>query len=203
MKHIKSLCILSFALLMFASVKWARMDDDLAHPQEDNFLIDDFKSENIASMGTEWRMFTDRVMGGLSNGTSGYEILDGRRCLRLRGDVSIENSGGFIQIALPLEKSGSPFDASEYSGVRATVKGNGEDYHIHLRTTNSRLPWQYYGVSFSTTGDWQTIDIAFSSFNPENLKARLDINQLKRIAVVGIKKKFRADIAVTRLEFYR
>ena len=203
MKHLKSLCIIGLALLAFTAAEWARTDENMTYPQEKNYLIDDFQSENVASMGTVWRMFTDRVMGGLSNGTANYEIQDDRRCLRLRGDVSLENNGGFIQVALPLEKSGIPFDASEYAGVRATVKGNGEDYYIHLRTTRTRRPWQYYGAPFSTTGNWQTIDIAFSLFKAENLSFPLDTKELQRIAVVGIKKEFRADIAIDRLEFYR
>ena len=172
-------------------------------PAETDFLIDDFSGEGRASMGTEWRMFTDRVMGGLSDGRAGYETIEGRRSLRLRGNVSLENNGGFIQVALPLDSSGRPFDATSFTGVRITAMGNGEEYHIHIRSTQSRRPWQYFGASFQPSQEWRSIDIPFSSFKPENLRADLDTGQLLRIAVVAIKKAFTADVAVSRLEFYR
>ena len=106
-----------------------------------NFLIDDFSGERgTSAIGTEWRLFTDRVMGGVSDATSTLETVEGRRCMRLRGRVSLENNGGFIQVALPLARGGRPFDAGEFKGVRAWVRGNGKTYHIHLRTAQTRSP---------------------------------------------------------------
>ena len=47
-------------------------------------LIDDFSEPNgISDIGTSWRLFTDRVMGGVSSGTSRYEVLDGKQCIRI------------------------------------------------------------------------------------------------------------------------
>ena len=167
-------------------------------------LIDDFSSENgISALGEKWRMFTDQVMGGVSTATSGYDSIQGQRCLRLKGTVSLENNGGFVQVALPLAKSEQTFDASEYRGVRIWVYGNGEDYYIHLRTSQTLLPWQYYGAKFFADAQWQKIDLPFTQFEPENLSSPLKPKKLKRIAIVAIKKEFEADIAVSRIEFYR
>ena len=148
-------------------------------------------------------MFTDGVMGGVSEATSGLEDLDGRRCLRLQGRVSLENNGGFIQVALSLTPSGRPFDASEFKGVRAWFRGNGKTYHLHLRTTATRLPWQYYSAAFTTGEVWRPVDLPFDRFEPENLGTKLDPAKLERMAVVAIGEEFEADIAVSRLEFYR
>jgi hypothetical protein len=168
------------------------------------YLIDDFSSAGGASaLGTSWRMFTDQVMGGVSEATSNLERLDGRRCLRLRGRVSLANNGGFIQVALPLDRSGRPFDASEFKGVRAWVRGNGKSYHLHLRTTATRLPWQYYSIAFPAGKEWRSADLPFDLFRPENLETKLDPARLERIALVAIGEEFEADIAVSRLEFYR
>jgi hypothetical protein len=167
-------------------------------------LIDDFSGEQGTSvMGTEWRLFTDRVMGGVSDATSSLETIEGRRCLRLRGRVSLENNGGFIQVALPLAQGGRPFDASEFKGVRAWVRGNGKTYHIHLRTAQTGLPWQYFSAAFDSTARWRPVDLPFDGFKPENLRAKLDTRGLERIAVVAIGEEFEADVAVSRLEFYR
>jgi uncharacterized surface protein with fasciclin (FAS1) repeats len=167
-------------------------------------LIDDFSEVNgISDLGTRWRLYTDRVMGGISRATSRYEVLDGKQCLRMQGSVSLENNGGFVQIALSLKPDDQAFDASGYSGVRLWVRGNGRPYYVHLRTTQNRLPWQYYNAPIETDEKWRRIDIPFSEFKVENSRVGLDISKLKRIAVVGAKKEFDADIAVARMEFYR
>jgi len=167
------------------------------------FLIDDFSSEAGSALGTKWQTFTDQVMGGVSAGTASYETLGGRRCLRLRGQVSLENQGGFIQAALPLVRQGGAFDAGAYQGIRLWVRGNGAEYYVHLRTEDTRLPWQYYEAAFETGPDWTRVDIPFSAFTAENLAAALATGKLKRLAVVAAKKAFAADVAVARIEFYK
>jgi len=142
-------------------------------------------------------------MGGVSDATLSLETIEGRRCLRLRGRVSLENNGGFIQVALPLAQDGRPLDASEFKGVRAWVRGNGETYHIHLRTAQTGLPWQYFWAAIDSTAGWRPVDLPFDGFKPENLQAKLDARGLERIAVVAIGEEFEADVAVSRLEFYR
>lgn len=187
-----------------AGLELAEDGEELAMEQSSGFLIDDFsRTDGASAIGTEWRMFTDRVMGGVSEGKSGIENLDGRRCLRLQGRVSLENNGGFIQVALPLAQFGRDFDASEYQGVRAWVRGNGKTYHIHLRTSDTRQPWQYYGAAFSAGDKWQPVDLPFARFKPENLGAGLNTKRLARIALVAIGEAFEADIAVSKLELYR
>ena len=168
------------------------------------YLIDDFTNEKgMSTTGNQWRMFTDRVMGGRSTATWRYDRIDDHRCLRLQGSVSLENRGGFIQVALPLKRNGRLFNAEDFRGVRLTVRGNGESYHVHLRTSQTILPWQYYWAAFTTGPGWQTIDIPFDQFRPESLKKVLNPRKLKRIAIVAINKAFEADVAVSRLEFYR
>jgi hypothetical protein len=173
-------------------------------PQRPALLIDDFSNpDRMSALGTFWRAFTDQVMGGVSTATSRMETMEGRRALRLVGDVSLENNGGFVQSALPLTGSGAPLDLSTYRGIRLTVKGNGETYHIHLRTTGTALPWQYYHAAFLAKPAWATIDIPFDGFKAAALESKLDPTQLTQIGVVASGKAFRADIAVARIEFYR
>ena len=69
----------------------------------------------------------DTVMGGVSQAHLGHELSGGRPCLRLRGDVSLENNGGFVQAVLDLSATDGSLDASSYRGLRLTVCGNGED----------------------------------------------------------------------------
>ncbi len=167
-------------------------------------LIDDFsRPDGSSALATRWQSFSDRVMGGVSNVTSGIEVIDGRRCLRLRGEVSLENNGGFVQVALPLGPDGSSFDAGEYQGIRLRVWGNGERYFVHLRTEQTQRPWQYYAAEFTAETEWREVTIPFARFQPQNLGVKLDNSRLRRLAIVGAWKNFTADVAVSRIEFYR
>ena len=49
------------------------------------------------------------------------EIIEGRDAIRMRGDVSIANNGGFLQIVLDLAPSSAPVDASRWSGIEKDV----------------------------------------------------------------------------------
>lgn len=167
-------------------------------------LVEDFtRSDGISSLGTEWRKFTDKVMGGVSTGSYGFETINGRQCIRMRGNVSLENRGGFVQVALPLKQNGRALDGSGYNGIRLWVRGNGETYYVHLRTGKTIFPWQYYEAPFFADREWEKVEISFDQFTPQRLKAKLTPKRLKRIGIVAAKKAFKADVAVARIEFYR
>ena len=148
-------------------------------------------------------MFTDQVMGGVSRGSAARDTVGGISCLRLRGVVSLQNNGGFIQAAVPLYLEDGPLDASAFTGIRLTVRGDGETYFIHLRTGDTRLPWQYYQAAFPTDGQWREVDVPFRAFRGESLSAQLDRSRLERLGIVAAKKAFTADVAVARIALYR
>lgn len=102
------------------------------------------RGQMIPAADLDWAFLADTVMGGVSEGTARIE--DG--ALRLTGTVSTENRGGFIQARTALPE-GLPVGTS---AVRVRVRGNGERYFVHLRTTRTRLPWQYYQAGFETSG---------------------------------------------------
>ncbi len=166
--------------------------------------IDDFsRDDRLSAVGTEWRSFTDRVMGGRSTGAITWEVLDGRRVLRLTGAVSLANRGGFIQAALDLAAGGGTLDASGYTGIRLVVRASGEGYFLHLRTRDTWLPWQHYRAPLPATGVWRQVDVPFTAFEPQGLSVPLDDSVLDRLGVVAGKREFRADIAVARVALYR
>jgi hypothetical protein len=100
----------------------------------DSAIIDDLSRDPLLSaIGTRWQLFTDRVMGGVSNGTMVREMVAGRPAIRMRGDVNLENNGGFVQIALDLAADGKALDASAWRGIELDAFANDEEY-------NSRTP---------------------------------------------------------------
>ena len=149
-----------------------------------------------------WGLVTDAVMGGVSRGSIAKETLEGREAIRMRGDVSTENNGGFIQIALDLAPEAGTFDASGFTGLEVDVLGNHESYGAHLRTTDITRPQQSYRQSFVTTPDWQTLQLPFVQFMPYRTDIPLDVRRVRRIGLVAIGREFAADLAVARLAFY-
>ena len=165
-------------------------------------IIDDRSSGNMTSMlGTEWRLFTDTVMGGVSTGNIAIDNHNGKSCLRMRGNVSTENNGGFVQMALSLSEKGI-FDASDYDGLEFEVSGNNEGYNLHLRTDGLWFPWQSYRASFNATHDWLTVRIPFSELQAYKTSQDFRPDKLARIGLLGIGRNFQADLCLASIRFY-
>lgn len=165
-------------------------------------LIDDRAHTDLTtSIGTVWRGFSDRVMGGVSRETVAVVEIDDRRCVRLTGEVRLDNNGGFIQMAVDLSPEGT-LDASEYTGLRLVVRGNGEVYNAHLRTPDTQRPWQSYRASFTADDTWREIRLPFADFRPYRLETPLDTSRLRRLGLVAIGRRFNADLCVAEVGFY-
>lgn len=148
------------------------------------------------------RLVTDNVMGGVSNGEIKRGAKNGSNCVLLSGDVSTENNGGFIQAALDIT-SAEPEKLTMADGVMLKVLGNGEQYNVHLRTTNLWFPWQAYRATFKTDGQWQHITIPFKNFIPYKTSSGLNPEKIKRIGIVAIGRDFKAEICISELGFYK
>lgn len=167
-------------------------------------VIDDLgRSPEGGACGSPWRLFTDQVMGGVSTGTIVRDVVSGRAAIRMRGDVSLENNGGFVQIARDLSPDGDVVDASLWRGIELDVFGNGEMYGVHLRTEATTRPWQSYRQTFTATPEWRTIELPFDRFVAHRVDAALDIHRLRRIGLVAIGREFAADLALAGIRFMR
>lgn len=135
-------------------------------------------------------------MGGRSSGTLTRETVQGREARRLRGSVSLENNGGFIQMAADV------LEASNFTGIEFSATGNSETYNIHLRTSDLTRPWQSYRQSFIAGPDWETHRIPFTDFAPHRTDAPLDLSKLRRIGIIAIGREMEADVSVAHVRFY-
>jgi hypothetical protein len=165
-------------------------------------LIDDFNDPGgLSQLGTPWRLVTDQVMGGVSTGRIDFEEIQGRRCLCLHGDVSLDNNGGFVQVSLDLAPE-NVLNAGKFEGIRLIVRGNGASYNLHLKTVDVRRPWQSYRSSFSTGLEWREIQIPFSSFVPYRIEVPLDLRKLRRLGIVAIGSSMTAELCVSEIGFF-
>ncbi len=167
-----------------------------------NMIIDDRSNDSTTSnIGGEWQLITDQVMGGVSKGSLSSDNHLGRNCLRIEGQVSTENNGGFVQIALDLMVD-EAFDASAYDGIKLDVSGNNEQYNLHIRTSDLWFPWQSYRASFTAMNEWKTIKIPFTQLVPYRTSHTFSKNKIKRIGLVAIGRQFNADLCIGSVTFY-
>jgi len=167
-------------------------------------LLDDFSGERSA-IDTEWKGFTDQVMGGVSDMIVTRVAGSEENYLRMQGKVSLENRGGFIQVRLMLKSPFKPFDASEYRGIRVTVRGKGDGYYIFLRTNTMILPWKYLAAPVPVTEEWRQVDIPWSAFKPGDYgrAGKLRTHRLKSLALVAYGKEFDAMIELSVIGLYK
>jgi hypothetical protein len=169
---------------------------------QNDLIIDDRSTNDFrATSGNAWYLVTDGVMGGISRGQLSLETVESRPCLRMQGDVSLENNGGFIQIALDLSDDILKY-VPNYTGVLLEVYGNNEQYNIHLRTQDISLPWQSYRIIFSAAPEWKMLHLPFAEFTPYRIDKTLDISRLRRIGIVAIGRAFHADLCIGKIGLY-
>lgn len=167
-----------------------------------SLIIDDRSSGDLSSnLGEDWRLLTDNVMGGISSGTLELSHYKGKQCLRMQGDVSTDNNGGFVQMALSLDESNT-FDASAYAGIELEIAGNNDAYNLHYRTSGLWFPWQSYRSTFVATDNWQTIRLAFADVEAYKTGQTFMPDKLKRIGLVAIGRDFQADLCLASVKFY-
>ena len=169
------------------------MNKVMAEPE---ILILDDKSNS------QWRLVTDGVMGGVSSGQLSNASVDDQPCLKMTGNVSLDNNGGFIQAVTEVPDKARN-QIKSYKGIALRVFGNNQQYNIHLRTSDLMLPWQSYRQTFIATPEWQTLYFPFEQFAPYRTNINLDISKIRRIGVVAIGRKFSADICFSKLAVYK
>ena len=164
-------------------------------------ILDNLKSPGRTSQGQSWSFFTDGVMGGLSEGQAIISSEDNVSCYKMTGDVTTQNNGGFIQIRTAINPV---INANQYEGIYLKVKGNNKVYSIHIRTSLTLAPWQYYSYSFNLIDQWIEIKIPFSEFKKSNFyqPKSLAKQNINSIGLVAGFDNFYADICLAEIGFF-
>ncbi|MEL0296115.1 MAG: CIA30 family protein [Cryomorphaceae bacterium] len=119
-----------------------------------NPVLFDFSKESDLS---SWYVVNDGVMGGLSEGAL---ELTSEGHGSFTGQVRLENYGGFTSIRCATGKIETPAGAI----VRMRVKGDGRNYQFRVK--HKARDYQSYITTFSTSGEWETIEIPLSKLYP-------------------------------------
>jgi hypothetical protein len=86
------------------------------------------------------------------------------------GHVSLENFGGFASVMLRTSIDVNP----NQKFIVLKVKGDGKAYQFRLKASNRQS--HSYITTFQTTGKWQTIKLALSTFKPSFRGRELDMS---------------------------
>jgi hypothetical protein len=196
----------TLALMIFSISTWTANFAGASEAKEMRKLIlDDFNDgDSTSSLGTSWQTISDGVMGGRSDIVAQVRGEDDDRFLAMRGEVSLKNNGGFIQVRLPLSDGSTDLNASEYSGFYISVRGRKGPYFLHLRTPDNRAPWSYYAAKFPVSENWTTITVPWSAFETVSAGRRsLDIKKLETIGIVAAEEEFQPELDISEIGLYR
>lgn len=147
-----------------------------------------------------WEFISDQVMGGLSKGKLLSLSEDGEDFLRLKGKVSLENNGGFIQF-----KSEIDLNDNEFTRIRFFARGNNNNYFVHFRTNLTIFPWQYYAAEFHAPKEWIRVDLPISIFKKSNFyqPRKFKTNDINSIGFVAFGKEFDALLDIKDISFVK
>ena len=175
-------------------------------------IIDDMSDPfPFTSSGSQWQGITDRIMGGMSNGSLSRETIGDKVANVLRGNVA--DNTGFIQMAtdFSLDPSEDMFvDASAYDGVEVEVYCEGSDveesFNVHLKTPACDRQRSSYRSTFTIRpGQWATVRLPWDSFDgsgPGDATTAPFVPTLRRLGVVSIGEEKDVVLAVGRVGFY-
>ena len=149
-----------------------------------------------------WQYISDQTMGGVSNGQAVLENDEEIFFARLIGNVSTANNGGFIQLRSTLSFVNLINEDKVLKGVRLNTRGNGETYHIFIRTSETRSYSDFYYATFIANNDWQVVDLPFTNFNHRFSNNSLDGSDIRTFAIVAYGRDFFSDVSVSDIIFY-
>ena len=147
-----------------------------------------------------WKFISDSVMGGASEGKIEFLKDQNNHFARMTGLVSLENDGGFIQFRKKVRDINNDF----VNGISVNAKGNNKKYFVHIRTTGTILPWQYYQAPFVVDEKWKIIKIPYSAFKRSGimLSKVIDPNNIISIAIVAYGYEHKVMVDVENISFY-
>ncbi len=120
---------------------------------------------NKNSSISNWIVVDDVVMGGKSNGN--FQLnKDGKGVFS--GKISLDNNGGFSSVRYGFNK----LNIEKFKSIVLKIKGDGKNYQFRIKHKSS--DYASYITSFSSSGEWQEIEIPLNSMYPSFRGRKLD-----------------------------
>ena len=120
---------------------------------------------NKKSNVKDWVILVDGVMGGRSSGT--FELNDDGFGV-FEGSISLENNGGFSSLRYKFPKTAT----KEFTKMVVKLKGDGKNYQFRIKANSG--DYYSYIATFSTSGEWEEIEIPLKDMYPGYRGRKLD-----------------------------
>ena len=161
-------------------------------------LADSIFKDNFQNF-EKWSFVSDKVMGGVSSGNVEFLPLENNFLAHITGKVSTENRGGFIQIRRKLNK----INLENSKFIDITAKGNNQKYFVHIRTTGTILPWQYYQADFNVNNEFKVFRLPINNFKRSSsfLSNKINPKRITSIGIVAFGRDHIADITIKEIHF--
>lgn len=157
-------------------------------------LIFDFKEDsNINS----WKIVNDVVMGGRSSSSftlnkDGFGLFS--------GTISLDNNGGFSSVRHGFQS----IKVTKDNTIRIKLKGDGKNYQLRVKNKSSN--YYSYIYPFSTSGEWQEIEIPLKDMYPSFRGRKLnqpnfshdDLEEV--VFLIGNKKNENFNLLIDKIE---
>ncbi|MDB9986218.1 CIA30 family protein [Pelagibacterales bacterium] len=149
----------------------------------------------------QWNYVADTVMGGVSTGGVEFKDIEGKTIALLTGNVTTENNGGFIQIRRYLRS----INLEDINLIKLIAKGNNQKYFVFLRTTGTKLPWQYYQSEFTVNENFNEFILPINEFKKSGMLMSSKINPKKitSIGLVAFGRDHSAELFIKEIEFIK
>ena len=157
-------------------------------------IIFDFNQKAIIK---DWVIVDDGVMGGKSAGSfslneQGHGVFE--------GSVSLENNGGFSSLRYSYER----ILVQDFTTIALKIKGDGKNYQFRIKSNTG--DYYSYITTFSTSGEWQEIQIdlkdMYPSFRGRKLdQANFEKEYIEQVAfLIGNKKEEKFKLLIDKIE---
>ena len=124
-----------------------------------------------------WSIVNDDVMGGISN--SKFQLSNSGNGI-FQGNVSTENNGGFASVRYTMDE----VNIEEATAVKIKIKGDGKDYQFRIK--NKTSDYFSYITTFSTSGEWQIIELPLNDFYASFRGRKLDLPNFNKKVIEQI-----------------
>ncbi|MEO6901847.1 MAG: CIA30 family protein [Bacteroidia bacterium] len=145
----------------------------------------------------QWLITDDVVMGGESSGSfklndDGFGVFE--------GNISLDNNGGFSSVNYRFKK----ILIKESTKIILRLQGDGKDYQFRVKSNSG--DYYSYIAPFSTTGEWQEIEVVLKEMYPSFRGRRLnqpnfsDDHMEEITFLIGNKKKEQFKLLIDQIE---
>tara|TARA_R110002073_G_scaffold139232_2_gene289288 strand:- start:66089 stop:66589 length:501 start_codon:yes stop_codon:yes gene_type:complete len=126
--------------------------------------------------GHNWTPVNDTVMGGASHSSTTLTSTS----LLFKGDVSLENNGGFASI----RSADGLYDLSKFTKVSIRFKSKGRRFALRLAEANSTVRANYKHHFSSSTENWEERTMQLANFKYYHKGAMTEQNSKEGLVTI-------------------